>query len=123
MHGEIGYNLCLIYSLSWLKERLKLLGLRRRRCDINHDVLKCLISRLMASSEKLKDYRALWKHLRDKYRVFVSRYSNVSITINYSLIIACRDTVIKILREVNPVGVSLRAKKQFKRRIYTHKVL
>ena len=43
--------------------KLKSLGLRRHHCDINHDVLKRLILKPMTLSEKLKAYRALWRHI------------------------------------------------------------
>ena len=63
-----------INSLTWLKVRLKYLHLKRRCPDSNPAVVKTLIRRIYATSEWLKGYRAVWKHLRDKYHCIVRKY-------------------------------------------------
>ena len=60
-----------INRLTWLKVRLKYLHLKRRCPDSNPAVVKTLIRRIYATSERLKGYRAVWKHLRDKYHCIV----------------------------------------------------
>uniref|UniRef100_A0A1X7TGC1 Integrase core domain-containing protein n=1 Tax=Amphimedon queenslandica TaxID=400682 RepID=A0A1X7TGC1_AMPQE len=91
-------------SLTWLKLKLKKLGLRRRHSDSNYSVVKALIIKILETSEQVKGYRAVWKHLRDKYNCIVRR-----------------DVVMLILREVDAAGVSFRSQKRFNRRIYTNK--
>lgn len=62
-----------VCSLTWLKLKLKQLGLKRRRSDANYSVVKALILKVLETSEKLKGYRAVWKLLRDKYNCIVRR--------------------------------------------------
>lgn len=45
-------------SLSWLKLKLRVLGLKRRKSDMNLTVVKSLILKILETSEKLKGYRA-----------------------------------------------------------------
>ena len=61
------------YSLTWLKLKLKKLGLKRRHSDSDYFVVKALIIKILETSEKVKGYRAVWKHLRDKYNCIVRR--------------------------------------------------
>ena len=63
----------LFYSLTWLKLKLKKLGLKSQHSDSNYSVVKTLIKKILETSKKVKGCRAVWKHLRDKYNCIVRR--------------------------------------------------
>ena len=61
--------------MTWLKLRLKRLGLKRRIPDPDINVVKAVIKKLLRTSVSLGGYRTMWKILRDKYKIIVRRYS------------------------------------------------
>lgn len=68
-------------------------------------------------------YRSMWKCLRDKYNLIVRRYCIPFYIFTYWWLYApYRDTVMQVLRELNPEGTSLRASHRLKRRMYYSKV-
>ena len=75
------------------------------------------------TSDAIMGYRSVWKILREKYGMVVRRY----VCIPYK---KCgikldnneRDTVMRLLKTVDPHGVFLRSKRKLKRRTYHTKV-
>ncbi|XP_065887587.1 uncharacterized protein [Dysidea avara] len=91
-------------SMSWLKRQLKRLGLKRRSPDPPDETVKTLIESIISCSNQLRGYRAVWRILYSKYRLPVRR-----------------DTVMRIMRQIDPEGVKLRKKRRLKRRLYNSK--
>lgn len=91
-------------SLSWLKKQFRTLKLKRRCKDPSEVTVKALITKLVQTSAGLRGYRAVWKLLRDKHGCVVRR-----------------DTVMRLLKEVDAEGISYRAKRKLKRRVYVNK--
>ena len=60
-------------SMTWLKLQFKRLGLKRRAVDPPLSDVKLLIRRLLRTSDGIRGYRAVWKILRDRYRIIVRR--------------------------------------------------
>lgn len=85
-----------------LKRRLQQLGLKRRSYNISDNVLRSMIENELEGPAVLKGYRGMWNHLRCKYGVVVKR-----------------DTVMHLLREIDPDGTELRRARRLKRRVYT----
>ena len=73
-----------MYSLIWLKLRMKNLGLRRRGAGASYaddDTVKAIIIKKLRTSNQLYGYRAMWRHICQKYKIKVKRYVNqISIT-------------------------------------------
>lgn len=73
----------------------------------------------------------MWKILRDKYMVIVRRYVfNFVDTVHHVDMKLCtcithilRDTVMELMRLLDPKGVVLRRSRRLQRRVYTSKVI
>ena len=61
-------------SLPWLKLKLKKLGLKKRKPDVDIGTVRTVITKILRTSESCRGYRAIWKVLRDRYKVIVRRY-------------------------------------------------
>lgn len=88
-------------SLRTLKSHLKKSGLSRR---INysplHEVRRAIVTELRGPGQ-LFGYRTMWQVLKQKYKLCVKR-----------------DIVMRLLRQLNPIGLSLRSRRRFTRRTY-----
>ena len=87
-------------SKSTLKRRLALYGLNRAS-NVSLEALRSVMEREMEGPNALKGYRGMWNHLRQAYGLRVKR-----------------DTVMELLREIDPEGVKLRRTKKLNRRAY-----
>ncbi len=65
-------------------------------------------------------YRGIWKVLKDRYKLFVKRFTTLSIY--YAMLTQClfRDVVMELTRELDGEGVEMRS---LTRRAYIRKVL
>ena len=84
-----------------LKRKLKDLGLKRRGCSYDEDLLRDLIKLEMQGAGALAGYRYIWHSLRLKH------YVNVP-----------RSFVASIMKEIDPEGVKERRATRLKRRAY-----
>lgn len=92
-------------SLSWLKAQWKRLRLSRRPLNSTPTTIvkNCIAKEIRTSNSQL-GYRAMWKLLRDKYHLIVKR-----------------DTVMSVMRHIDPLGVELRRSRKLARRVYLSK--
>ncbi|XP_065890189.1 uncharacterized protein [Dysidea avara] len=91
-------------SMSWLKRQLRRLRLKRRCPDPPEESVKTIIVPIVKTSDRLRGYRAVWRILHRKFRLRIRR-----------------DTVMRMMRQIDPLGVEVRKKRRLKRRIYTAK--
>ena len=84
-----------------LKRKLKELGLKRRGCNYDEDLLRGLIKLEMQGAGSLSGYRYIWHSLRLKHHVNVQR-----------------SLVASIMRETDPEGVKERRSRRLKRWTY-----
>ena len=91
----------IVFSLRTLKSRLKKYELRRTRNDKNLEKAYYAISSHSQGPGSLQGYRLVWHSLRCSMVVFVPRNS-----------------VMSLLRELEPQGISIRRRKKLKRRCY-----
>ena len=91
----------IVFSLRTLKSRLKGYGLRRTRNDNNLEKAYYAMRSHLQGPWSLQGYRSVWHSLRSSMGVFVPRNS-----------------VMSLLRELDPQGVSIRRRKKLKRRCY-----
>lgn len=103
--------LCMVHgvvlSMRQLKRKLKRLGLRRcapRRAENFRRVCHLIREELQLSGIQL-GYRAMWRRLRQLYKVVISR-----------------DCVMKIVRQLSPIDSMLRKAHKLQRRVYHNKV-
>ncbi|KAI9547185.1 hypothetical protein NQZ68_020006 [Dissostichus eleginoides] len=88
-------------SLRTLKARLKELGLRRRGdYSSTSEVRRAIFSELRGPGQMF-GYRTMWLTLKQKHRLHVKR-----------------ETVMRMLRELNPLGTLSRTRRRFVRRTY-----
>ncbi|XP_028390702.1 uncharacterized protein LOC114515612 [Dendronephthya gigantea] len=93
------------FSLSTLKRRLRILGLRRRvpaEEQLTQEEIECIVEIELAGSKCNVGYRKMWKHISTKYGITVRR-----------------DVIRKCLVKLDPQGVQSRAKKRLRRRAYS----
>ena len=90
-----------MFSLRTLKSRLKEYELRRTRKDNNLEKTYYAISSHLQAPGSIQGYRSAWHSLRCSMGVFVPRNS-----------------VMVLLRELDPQGVSIQRRKKLKRRCY-----
>lgn len=88
-------------SLSTLKRRLRRYGLKRTFSNISIQTLRVIIQRELEGPNASLGYRGMWTHLRRSYSLRVKR-----------------DTVMEMLRELDPEGVADRRTKRLIRRVY-----
>ena len=91
----------ILFSLRTLKSKLKEYELRRARNDNNLEKAYYAISSHLQGPGSLKGYRSVWHSLRCSMGVFVPR-----------------NNVVSLLRELDPIGVSIRRRKKLRRRCY-----
>ena len=60
-------------SLTWLKLQLKRMSLRRRISDPDLTTVNAIIKKELRTSNSLKGYRAMWRHICSKYRISIKR--------------------------------------------------
>jgi len=88
-------------SLRTLKSNLKLYGLKRKNLNFDVErVVKKLQEEVTGSSSNF-GYRTMWQHLRQNHCMYVPR-----------------DTIMELIRHVDPDGVSARKSRKLKRRKY-----
>ena len=88
-------------STRTLKRRLRKFGLKRRQANVNEPVLRRIIEQELQGPTSTKGYRGLWYVLRCSYGI-----------------ITPRDTVMRLLRDVDPVGSIQRRSRRLHRRQY-----
>ena len=88
-------------SMSTLKRRLKMFGLKRKSQEVNMNELTEIIRRELNGSGCLFGYRAMWHTLRIKHGIFVPR-----------------NLVQTQLKELDPLGCQDRRRHRLKRRVY-----
>ena len=98
----------------------------------------------MKSSNQLRGYRSIWRILRQRYSIIVRRYIAAQciscsivvpqashmckylLKVNLIDLLECihtsRDTVMRVLSNLDPEGVNQRARRRLKRRAYRSKV-
>lgn len=96
---ELYHNI--IISLRTLKRRLKSYGLKRNSSNIDQNALTIIIEKEIQGPASLKGYRGMWTHLRCKYGITVKR-----------------DTVMELLRHIDPEGTEIRRSRRLNRRVY-----
>ncbi len=108
-------------SLPWLKLKLKQLGLKKRGVDVDINTVKTVIRKILRTSDNCMGYRGIWKVLRDRYKLFVKRFTTLSV---YAMLTQClfRDVVMELMRELDGEGVEMRRKRSLTRRVYFSKV-
>ena len=85
-------------------------------------IASCIMLELGTSNSQM-GYRAMWKCLRDKYNLIVVRFGiHFVIIMPIPIPLIIRDTVMQVLRVLDPEGVRLRRSRRLKRRVYTSKV-
>ena len=102
-HHSIVFSLrtLIVFSLRTLKSRLKEYELRKIRNDNNLEKAYHAISSHLQVPGSLQGYRSVWHSLRCSMGVFVPR-----------------DSVMSLLRELDPQGASIRRRKMLKRCCY-----
>ena len=88
-------------SLRTLKRRLKVLGLNKSHATAPAAVTKQIIEREIEGPSTLRVYRSMWNKLRTTYNI-----------------ITPRDSVMEILREVDPLRSNERQSRNLERRCY-----
>ena len=78
-------------STRTLKRRLRQFGLKRREANVSELVLRRIIEQEMEGPASAKGYRGLWHALRCSYGI-----------------ITPRDTVMRLLRDIDPEGTEQR---------------
>ena len=91
----------IVFSLRTLKSRLKQYELRKTRNYNNFEKSHHAISSHLQVPGSLQGYRSVWYSLRSPMGVF-----------------APRNSVMSLLRELDPQGVSIQRRKKLKRRCY-----
>lgn len=86
-----------------LQSRLEEYGLKRKRLSEDEEQIRAAIAIEADGPGCLQGYRSMWHCLRLKYKIF-----------------ARRSTVQRLLREMDPVGSSMRRNHRFKRRQYVN---
>ena len=81
-----------------LKRRLRQYGLNRSTNNISVAALRQILEMEIQGAGALKGYRGMWSHLKFTYGI--------------------RDTVMQLLREIDPEGTQMRRCRRFMRRIY-----
>ena len=97
---QMGFKIC----VRTLKRRLKGLGLRRKGNvqQMDEQIIKAVIQEEMDGPGKLAGYRSIWHALRLRHGIHVPR-----------------DTVAKIMKEIDPEDVESRKKRRLKRRTFS----
>ena len=90
-------------SLRTLKRRLKVLGLNRSHATVSAAVIKHTIEREIEGPSMLRGYRSMWNKLRTTY-----------------YIIALIDSVMEILRDVDPLRSSEARSRNLERRYHSN---
>jgi hypothetical protein len=85
-----------------LKRRLHSYGLNRRSDNISIAALRQIIETEIQGPAAIKGYRGMWNHLKCTYGITVKR-----------------DTVMQLLREMDPEGTELRRTRRLHRRTYS----
>ena len=88
-------------SIRTLKRRLQSFGLQGTVYSITEESLRQIICREIEGSASTKGYRALWSSLKVSYGINIQR-----------------DVVMKMLRELDPVGTETRRARRLRRRQY-----
>ena len=88
-------------SLRTLKRRLSDYGLRKRNEETSGDQVKQIITNEVQGPSSLRGYRSMWNKLRTTYRITVPR-----------------ETVMKILRDIDPEKSAQRKARKLLRRTY-----
>ena len=88
-------------SLRTLKRRLEVLGLNKSHVTASTAVIKQIIEREIEGPPMLRGYRSMWNKLRTTYNI-----------------IAPRDSIMEILREVDPLRSNERRSRNLERRYY-----
>ena len=93
----------MVISLRTLKRRLLHLGLNIKR-NTSTSVTQAIIERELAGPRSQLGYRGMWSFLSSSYNIKVPR-----------------DEVMRLLKELDPVGTEERRARKLKRREYTSK--
>ena len=92
----------IVISIRTLKRRLQHYGSKRRASNISSDALHVIITMEVHNGPyAMKGYRGMWHHLRTSYGISVKR-----------------DTVMEMLREIDPEGTAVRRARRLHRRKY-----
>ena len=89
-------------SVRTLKRRLKSYGLCKRRIQVWENEVRNIIESEIRGPSSMRGYRGLWHSLRVTHGIILQR-----------------DTVMKILRDVDPEGTEIRKARRLRRRRYT----
>ena len=71
-----------VCSLIWLKLRIKSLGLKRHSAYTDESTVKAVIAREIRTSHQLRGYRAMWRHITQKYNLNVKRFFYSLLSLN-----------------------------------------
>eukprot|EP00111_Clytia_hemisphaerica_P004806 TCONS_00013816-protein len=88
-------------SLRTLKRRLGEYGLKKKDVNVNEGQIRTIIEREIEGPSSQLGYRGMWNKLRTSYSLTVPR-----------------DTVMRILKDVDPDGTEERRKRRLIRRVY-----
>ena len=84
-----------------LKRRLRTYGLKKHQCNITIPALRRIITNELEGPGSLRGYRSMWHHLRISYGIIVRR-----------------DTVMQLIKEIDPQGNMQRRRNRLNRRQY-----
>lgn len=89
-------------SVRTLKRRLREYGLAKSDDSISEETVRQIIEKEIKGPSSMLGYRGMWNKLRTSYNITVPR-----------------DTVMRILRELDPEASALRKARKLQRRVYT----
>ena len=89
-------------STRTLKRRLQRFGLKRRDTNVSESVVRRIIEQELQDPASVRGYRELWHALRCSYGILTTR-----------------DTVMRLLRDIDPEGSEQRRSRRLRRRVYT----
>ncbi|XP_062517895.1 uncharacterized protein LOC134193120 isoform X2 [Corticium candelabrum] len=95
-----------VRSMSWLKRKTRVLGLRRRNCSWDLLVLPDILQAMQIEIERCgrgAGYRSLWKRLKDRHGLAVRR-----------------DILMTLLSIMDPEGAKSKKDRRLKRRVYVN---